>query len=170
MRLFAVQIAKAAGAHVTGVASGAKADLVRQIGADRVIDYRTQDFEVEVKRLTDGRGVDIVLDAVGGDTGARSLEIMKARGIVVSIVGEADADKAAARAALAAVRDADLLVFVSANAVQYAFPLMPGEIPLDLDIAAIGQATARKLEEIGLQGMGSRIFIRSHIHGPHPWP
>lgn len=60
------------------------------------------------------------------------------------------ADKAAARNALTSVRDADLLVFVSANAVQYAFPLLPEEIPVDLGIAAIGQATARKLDDVGL--------------------
>lgn len=60
------------------------------------------------------------------------------------------ADKAAARAALATVRDADLLIFVSTNAVQYAFPLLPDEIPLELEIAAIGRATARKLDAVGL--------------------
>lgn len=60
------------------------------------------------------------------------------------------ADKADARDALNSVREMDLLVFVSANAVQYAFPLLPGEVPLDLEIAAIGRATARKLDDVGL--------------------
>mgnify|MGYP000532489885 CR=1 FL=1 len=44
----------------------------------------------------------------------------------------------------------DLLIFVSANAVRYAFPLMPDKIPLDLQVAAVGTATARALEEHGL--------------------
>ena len=60
------------------------------------------------------------------------------------------ADKPATVAALAAARRADLLVFVSANAVQYAFPLLPDELPLDLSIAAIGAATARALDDVGL--------------------
>lgn len=59
-------------------------------------------------------------------------------------------DKAGAREALNSVRDADLLVFVSANAVQYAYPLLPEQIPIDLGIAAIGRATARRLDDVGL--------------------
>jgi uroporphyrinogen-III synthase len=60
------------------------------------------------------------------------------------------ADKHAARAALGTARHAHLLVFVSSNAVQYAFPLLPDELPIDLEIAAVGQATARALEAMGL--------------------
>jgi uroporphyrinogen-III synthase len=55
-----------------------------------------------------------------------------------------------ARPVLADAAGADLLVFVSANAVTYAFPLLPDELPLDLQIAAIGDATALCLEESGL--------------------
>ncbi|HLH77747.1 MAG TPA: quinone oxidoreductase [Candidatus Binataceae bacterium] len=65
----ATQIAKAAGARVIGtVSSSAKAALVRELGADEVIDYRAQDFAAEVMRLTGGRGVDLILDAVGKPT------------------------------------------------------------------------------------------------------
>lgn len=60
------------------------------------------------------------------------------------------ADKQAARAALVAASRADLLVFVSANAVQYAFPLLPEQLPLDIAIAAVGSATARALDDVGL--------------------
>ena len=59
-------------------------------------------------------------------------------------------DKHAARQQLAAARDARLLIFVSANAVQYAFPLLPEQLPLDIGIAAVGSATARELREVGL--------------------
>ncbi|MDJ0738715.1 MAG: uroporphyrinogen-III synthase [Gammaproteobacteria bacterium] len=59
-------------------------------------------------------------------------------------------DKHAARAQLDAARDADLLIFVSANAVQYAFPLLPDQLPLDIGVAAVGSATARALREVGL--------------------
>ncbi len=60
------------------------------------------------------------------------------------------ADKHATRDALQVARHADLLVFVSANAVQYAYPLLPDELPVDIGIAAIGQATAGALDGVGL--------------------
>ncbi len=67
--LAAVQLAKAAGARVFGtVSSDAKARLVREHGADAVINYATEKFADEVLRLTDGRGVDLILDAVGKPT------------------------------------------------------------------------------------------------------
>ena len=65
----AVQLAKAAGARVFGtVSSDAKAALVREHGADGVINYATEKFADEVLRLTDGRGADLILDAVGKPT------------------------------------------------------------------------------------------------------
>jgi NADPH2:quinone reductase len=67
--LAAVQLAKAAGARVFGtVSSDAKAALVRELGADAVINYATGKFADEVLRLTDGRGADLILDAVGKPT------------------------------------------------------------------------------------------------------
>ena len=59
-------------------------------------------------------------------------------------------DKHAARRELSAAIRADLLIFVSANAVQYAFPLLPDQLPLDVEIAAIGGATAKALDATGL--------------------
>lgn len=60
------------------------------------------------------------------------------------------ADKQAARRQLAAASNARLLIFVSVNAVQYAYPLLPEQLPVDIDIAAVGSATARALREVGL--------------------
>ncbi|MGB5641316.1 MAG: uroporphyrinogen-III synthase, partial [Sedimenticolaceae bacterium] len=54
-------------------------------------------------------------------------------------------DKKAARTQLEGIKRADLLIFVSANAVQYAFPLLPEQLPFDIDIAAVGRATAAAL-------------------------
>jgi NADPH:quinone reductase-like Zn-dependent oxidoreductase len=61
----AIQLCRIAGAEVIGTASAAKHGVLRDAGVTHAIDYRTQDFETEVKRLTGGRGVDIVLDATG---------------------------------------------------------------------------------------------------------
>jgi uroporphyrinogen-III synthase len=67
----------------------------------------------------------------------------------IEILGPAD--KQAARTELRGASGADLLIFVSANAVQYAFPLLPEQLPLDIGIAAVGTATARALSDSGLE-------------------
>jgi len=75
------QVARLIGARVIAtVGSDAKAALARQAGARHVINYSTQDFEQEVKKLTDGRGVDVVYDSVGKDTFDKSLNCLRHRG------------------------------------------------------------------------------------------
>jgi NADPH2:quinone reductase len=70
----AVQIAHAAGARVIGtVSSDDKVDLVRKFGAQEVINYATHDFAAETMRITNGRGVDLILDAVGKPTFEKGL-------------------------------------------------------------------------------------------------
>ncbi|MFF7204253.1 NADP-dependent oxidoreductase [Streptomyces sp. NPDC008141] len=76
----AVQIAKARGAYVIGTASAAKHDLVLGLGADEVIDYRTQDFVAEA------RDMDVVLDPFLGEDRLRSLETLRPGGLLVSIL------------------------------------------------------------------------------------
>lgn len=79
---FAVQIAKADGAQVTGVCSAAKADLVRSIGADQVIDYRTEDF-------ADGRNrYDVILDTAGGRSLTDLRRALTPQGTLVIVGGE----------------------------------------------------------------------------------
>ena len=78
-----VQVARIVGARVIATAgTDAKAELARQAGAHDVIVYTKQDFEVEVKRLTAGRGVDVVYDSVGKDTFDRSLNSLRPRGML----------------------------------------------------------------------------------------
>jgi len=77
---FAVQFAKWKGAHVIGTASGSNADLVRSLGADEFIDYRSTRFEDVV------HDVDVVFDTIGGDTQERSWKVLKKGGVLVSIV------------------------------------------------------------------------------------
>ncbi|MFI7065089.1 zinc-binding dehydrogenase [Kribbella sp. NPDC050124] len=73
----AVRLAKHYGATVIGTASAEKHDVVRRLGADELIDYRNADIVDEVRRLTGGTGVDVVLESVGGETFAKSLEVAK---------------------------------------------------------------------------------------------
>lgn len=84
-----VQIAKRAGAQVIAtVGSQAKADLALGDGADAAINYNAQDFEAEVKRLTAGRGVDVVYDSVGRSTFDKSLNCLRPRGLM-TLFGQA---------------------------------------------------------------------------------
>lgn len=79
-----VQMAKQRGARVFGtVSTEEKAEMVRALGADEIIFYNQQDFEAEVKRLTDGRGVDVVYDSVGKTTFDKSLSSLRQRGLMV---------------------------------------------------------------------------------------
>ena len=82
--LLLVQMAKRRGARVIGtVGTEAKAALARDAGADEVILYREVDFLEAVKRLTGGRGVDVVYDSVGKSTAEKSLDCLVPRGMMV---------------------------------------------------------------------------------------
>jgi len=77
---YAVQLAKLCDLHVVATAASAGLDYVRGLGAEKVLDYETEQLEESLK------GVDIVLDTVGGETQERSLRVLKPGGILVSVV------------------------------------------------------------------------------------
>ncbi len=82
----AIQMAKAWGASVFATAGGAdKAKACRDLGADLAIDYKTQDFAQAVKDATAKRGVDVILDMVGGDYFAKNIDCMAVEGRLVYI-------------------------------------------------------------------------------------
>jgi NADPH2:quinone reductase len=83
-----IQLAKLRGASVLSTAGSAeKAEIARRCGADHVIRYRETDFRDEVMEITAGKGVDVVYDAVGKDTIARSIRCLKKRGLCVNYGG-----------------------------------------------------------------------------------
>ncbi len=82
----AIQLARHAGATVYATAGSAeKCDFCRSLGAEEAIDYRATDFVEEVKRLTDKKGVDVVLDMVGGPYIQRNINILALEGRLVQI-------------------------------------------------------------------------------------
>jgi NADPH:quinone reductase len=89
----AIQIAKAIGASIMVTASGGKVDRCRDLGADRVVDYTQDDFVPAAEDLTQGRGVDVVLDVVGGEYLARNLDALAVGGriVQVGVMGDATA-------------------------------------------------------------------------------
>jgi len=83
----AVQLAHYLGARIAvTVSTDKKACLAQGLGAEKIIRYKEQDFVQEVLQWTDGKGVDIVLDSVGGDTFLRSLHAARVGGKVVSLL------------------------------------------------------------------------------------
>ena len=86
--LLLVQMAHNIGARVIAtVSTDEKAKLAREAGADEVILYTQTDFETETKRLTDGKGVDVVYDSVGKTTFEKGLNVLRPRGMMVVLFG-----------------------------------------------------------------------------------
>jgi NADPH:quinone reductase-like Zn-dependent oxidoreductase len=81
----AVQLARASGAYVFACSTGS-IEFVKSLGADRVIDYKTESYESVINDETNGKGVDVVLDTIGENTLERSPYLMKNHGRIVSIV------------------------------------------------------------------------------------
>ncbi|MEU8405086.1 NAD(P)H-quinone oxidoreductase [Micromonospora sp. NPDC048842] len=82
---FAIQYGAALGVTVLTTAREAKHDRLRELGAAHIIDYREQDFVEEVRRVTDGRGVDVILDIMGGSYLGRNVSALATGGRLVVI-------------------------------------------------------------------------------------
>jgi NADPH:quinone reductase-like Zn-dependent oxidoreductase len=81
---FAIQIAKMIGANVIATTSAANVELVRELGADQVIDYKAEDFSASL------RNVDVVFDTVGAEVQAKSYSVLKKGGLLASITAPPD--------------------------------------------------------------------------------
>jgi NADPH:quinone reductase-like Zn-dependent oxidoreductase len=114
---FAIQIAKHLGAHVTGTASGAKSAFLQELGINEHIDYTQKDFEVH------GRIFDLVVDPLGGETTRKSLNVVKAGGKLISIVGGVK-DELQARALEQDIQATNYLVHSSGSDMEALAELM----------------------------------------------
>jgi NADPH:quinone reductase-like Zn-dependent oxidoreductase len=92
---FAIQLAKEKGATVSTTVSSDDVDFAHELGADRAVDYEHERFESRV------RGVDVVLDLVGGDTQERSWQVLKEGGAMVSTTSQPSTEMARSRRAIA---------------------------------------------------------------------
>lgn len=77
------QLAKGRGAEIFGTASASKHDAIRAQGVDHAIDYRNDDFEAEVMRLTDGEGIDIAFDAIGPSSFRKDYRLLRPGGRLI---------------------------------------------------------------------------------------
>ncbi len=100
----ALQLCRTApGVTTYGTSSARKHDYVRGHGCDHPIDYRTKDYAEEIMRLTDGRGVDVILDALGGPDWKKGYEILRKAGMLVAF-GMANAISGSKRSWLHVIR------------------------------------------------------------------
>ena len=124
-----VQMAKNLGARVFGTVSTAeKAQIAREAGADEVILYTEQEFDVEARRLTGGRGVDVVYDSVGKTTFEKSLNSLRPRG-TLALFGQSSGSVPAFDPAI-----------LNGKGSLYPHPSQPRPLPAD----ARGTAVARR--------------------------
>lgn len=146
----AVQLAHGRGAHVIGTASTESLELVRQLGADEVIDYRTTPFDAVA------RDMDVVFDTVGGETLERSWGVLKSGGrlITVATQSESSADQR--------VRDAFFIMEPNrAQLVEIARLIDAGELRAPTVAAVFGLAQAREAYARAQQGhLGGKIALR----------
>jgi NADPH:quinone reductase-like Zn-dependent oxidoreductase len=149
----AIQLARAKGAHVTATASGPKAALVRSLGADEVIDYRSQDFTSVASDM------DVVFDTIGGEVQEKSWSVLKPGGMLVSITDRPSEDRAKAEGKRAGFifigPDAailkDLAQMVDAGQVR---PLIAAEYGLNdtakaQDLSETGRASGKIVIYVG---------------------
>ena len=75
---------RAGGVDVFGTASASKHEVLREHGCDHPIDYRTVDYAAEVRKLTNGQGVDLILDALGGEDWKKGYELLGPAGLLIA--------------------------------------------------------------------------------------
>jgi NADPH:quinone reductase-like Zn-dependent oxidoreductase len=148
---FAVQLAKWKGARVIGTASAANHGLLRELGADELIDYTAARFE-EV-----ARGVDVVLDTIGGDTLERSWGVLRLGGVLVSVVAQPDE----ATAAQHGVRGASIFIQPDkSRLVKLAELIDAGHVRPEVS-AVLPLAEARQAQELSQSGhVRGKIVLR----------
>jgi uncharacterized protein (TIGR02300 family) len=153
--------AAAAGAEVFASASPQTTDIAEQLGADTVVDYKSGDFAEAIDEETDGKGVDLVIDTVGGGLLEQSIEALADHGRMVDIVGDPGDVGPTGKLANATVefmaltRTKETITAVRRLALrEQIVPVIDSEYPLE-EVAAAHQA----LEEGGITG---KIVLRIH--------
>ena len=83
---YAIQLAKLCGAYVYTTCNSKNHDLVKRLGADKIIDYKKEDFVEVIMKDTNNKGVDVIFDTIGGETLTKSIDAAKPFGRIASIV------------------------------------------------------------------------------------
>ncbi len=125
---FAVQLARAAGLKVIATCSSHNFKFVQRLGADELIDYRSEDIAKRVSELTEGRGVDYILDTVGPESATESLEMLAFNGQIACVAGLPDITR---------IRPFEKAISVHEVAIGGAY--RSGDMTAQEDLAKIGR-------------------------------
>lgn len=137
--LLAVDIARIVGAEIYGTASATKHGFLRDRGVAHCIDYRTQDFEAEIMRLTNGRGVHLVIDPIGGSSWTKSMAILAPTGRL-GLIGFSGAAQGKGRNVFAALKNLATTPWLQFNPISL----------MNANKAVIGVNVGHLWNELGL--------------------
>ena len=145
---FAVQLARQAGAHVTATASARNLGLLEELGADEAIDYRSTDFT----RLPP---FDVILDTVGGDTTARSWEVLREGGTLATLIDFAIAPREGRHAAFVFFSDATSALCEAVGLFR------AGKLDIVIDaLHPLGEARAA-LDQVAAGHVRGKVVLRT---------
>ncbi|RLQ96661.1 zinc-binding dehydrogenase [Falsibacillus albus] len=144
---FGIQLAKLAGKTVISTASAHNHDYVKSLGADYVIDYREEDVRACVMEITDGRGVDAVVDAVSRQSATDSLDCLAYMGHIVYIAGAPDFTKIKS-----------FTKVVSYHEIALAAAYQSGDMRAEQDLAVMGDEMLSLMAEGKLDSMLKEVI------------
>jgi NADPH:quinone reductase len=149
---FAIQLAKAAGLTVLTTASSANHEYVKSLGADYVIDYNKEDFAQKALEITNGLGVDLVLDTVGPENAQKSIGALAFNGQIAFIAGSPD------------LKDAGSFKYpLSFHQVALGKVHQSSNIKEQRGLAEIGNQMLSLLQEGKLQSMVERVITLEEV-------
>jgi NADPH:quinone reductase-like Zn-dependent oxidoreductase len=152
------------GVTTYGTASAGKHDYVREHGCTHPIDYRSQDYSVEVMRLTEGRGVDVVLDALGGGDWRKGYALLRPVGILVAF-GLANTNTGGKRSILNVMKQLVRIPRFSPLKLMDDNRIVAG-----CNMGHLWDETALLRRQLdALMGFYQRGVIAPHVHAIHPF-
>ncbi|WP_454101260.1 zinc-binding dehydrogenase [Metabacillus sp. SLBN-84] len=149
---FGIQLAKAAGKTVITTASERNHDYVLSLGADHVIDYTKEDVKAKVMELTDGRGVDAVLDTVGRDNATASLDLIAYNGHIAHIAGAPDYSRVKPFTKVISFHE------IALNAIHH-----HNDVISERDLAKMGDELLKMVEEKKVSPLLERVITLQEV-------
>jgi NADPH2:quinone reductase len=154
---FLLQLAKLKGARIcTTVSDSRKEELAKSLGAEKVIRYREQDFVEELLQWTGGRGVDLAVDTVGGETFFRTIQVVRLYGRIVTLLGPKESSWGEAR-----MRSLDLAWEMVLTPMYY------GVDRMKVYHRKILEACAKLFDDEKLRVVVSKTFPLAHADDAH---
>jgi NADPH:quinone reductase len=149
---FGVQLAKMAGKTVISTASAHNHEYVKSLGADYVIDYRKEDVTARIKEITNGRGVDAVIDAVSRQSATDSLDMLAFLGHIVYISGGPDFTKIK-----------PFTKAISFHEIALGAAHQSGDIKAERDLALMGDEMLKLMSEGKLASMLKEVITLDEV-------